>query len=404
MAMDAEAALPLVQRTAPPLWRAALAGLCALLIGIGLSRFAYPPLIPALIEAHWFNAGEAGYLGATNLAGYLIGAGVTRRMAERCAATALIKGAMIVATASFVACAFPLGFAWYFLWRLVSGVVGGVLMVLAAPTILAATPPARRGRVGGVIFTGVGIGIALAGTLVPWLVRFGLTPAWLALGAASALLTLVAWSGFRSRQTATPAAAGPHTRQSARLTTPILLLMVAYAFYGVGFVPHTVFWVDYIARGLGEGLRVGGSYWVVLGIGAACGPVMSGLLAERIGFSASLRLGLVVMALGVALPLVSSHPLALAASSLAVGALGTGITSLASGRVGELVPSAQQHQVWAWVTIAFSVVYAGMGYVMSFLFEQTHSYHLLFAVGAVALLLGAFIDLASLHRKGAASS
>ena len=31
-------------------WRAVLAGLCATLVGIGLARFAYTPLIPALIE------------------------------------------------------------------------------------------------------------------------------------------------------------------------------------------------------------------------------------------------------------------------------------------------------------------------------------------------------------------
>ncbi len=30
-------------------WRATLAGLCATLVGIGLARFAYTPLLPALI-------------------------------------------------------------------------------------------------------------------------------------------------------------------------------------------------------------------------------------------------------------------------------------------------------------------------------------------------------------------
>ena len=34
-----------------PVWLAAVAGLCASLVGLGLARFAYTPLIPALIEA-----------------------------------------------------------------------------------------------------------------------------------------------------------------------------------------------------------------------------------------------------------------------------------------------------------------------------------------------------------------
>ena len=51
--------------------RATLAGLGASFVGIGLARFAYTPLIPALIAAHWFAPSAAVYLGAANLAGYL---------------------------------------------------------------------------------------------------------------------------------------------------------------------------------------------------------------------------------------------------------------------------------------------------------------------------------------------
>src|SRR5690348_18499330 len=61
---------------------AAIAGMSALLLGISLSRFAFTPLIPALVQAGWFTAAQAGYLGATNLAGYLIGAAIARRAAR----------------------------------------------------------------------------------------------------------------------------------------------------------------------------------------------------------------------------------------------------------------------------------------------------------------------------------
>ena len=54
--------------------RAMLAGLCASLVGIGLARFAYTPLIPVLVTEQWFDPAQAAYLGAANLAGYLAGA------------------------------------------------------------------------------------------------------------------------------------------------------------------------------------------------------------------------------------------------------------------------------------------------------------------------------------------
>ena len=63
--------------------RITAAGLCAALVGIGLGRFAYTPLIPALIEAEWFSAFDVVYLGAANLAGYLAGALAARPASAR---------------------------------------------------------------------------------------------------------------------------------------------------------------------------------------------------------------------------------------------------------------------------------------------------------------------------------
>lgn len=64
-------------------WRAALSGCCASLVGIGLARFAYTPLLPAIVDAHWFASSDAAYLAAANLVGYLAGALLARPMAKQ---------------------------------------------------------------------------------------------------------------------------------------------------------------------------------------------------------------------------------------------------------------------------------------------------------------------------------
>lgn len=377
--------------------RAALAGLTVLLVGIGIARFGYPPLIPALILAGWFDAAQAGYLGATNLAGYLVGAALAPRLALRFSATGLIRTALVAATLSLFACALPLGFAWYFAWRLISGIAGAVLMVLASPKVVAFAPVGRRGRVAGIVFVGVGFGIVLSGTLVPWLAHFGVPHAWLAFGIASAGLTASAWNGLPSsgeRAHAAPDASAASARRprGAEVTLPIVMLCVTYGGYGVGFVPHTVFWVDYIARHLGHGLVVGGGYWVLFGIAACGGPLLTGWCADRMGFARSYRYSLLANAAFVGLPLLSASSWALAVSSVGVGGLATAISSLALGRVAELVPLEQQRQVWGWMTIVFSVFYAGSGYLLSFLFARTGSYPLLFEFGAAALVAAFFLD------------
>src|SRR6185503_17984353 len=137
-------------------WQAAIAGLSASLVGIGLARFAYTPLIPPLIEAGWFPTSQVVYLGAANLAGYLAGALLARPMAAHLAPAVVLRIMMLVASAAFFACAVPLSIPWFFAWRFASGLAGGVIMVLAAPTILPHVTAARRGLVAGLIFTGVG--------------------------------------------------------------------------------------------------------------------------------------------------------------------------------------------------------------------------------------------------------
>ncbi|MEI6162374.1 MAG: YbfB/YjiJ family MFS transporter, partial [Roseococcus sp.] len=49
----------------------ALSGAAATCVGIGLARFAFVPLFPALFTAGWVTGAQAGLLGAAALAGYV---------------------------------------------------------------------------------------------------------------------------------------------------------------------------------------------------------------------------------------------------------------------------------------------------------------------------------------------
>jgi hypothetical protein len=50
---------PLSCRRHVPVWRGVVCAFCASLIGIGLARFAYSPLLPAIVGAHWFEPATA---------------------------------------------------------------------------------------------------------------------------------------------------------------------------------------------------------------------------------------------------------------------------------------------------------------------------------------------------------
>lgn len=376
-------------------WRAILAGACASLVGIGLSRFAYTPLLPAIIDAHWFTASAAAYLGAANLAGYLAGALLARPLAARLPAAALLRGLMLLATAAFFASAAPVSLGWFFTWRLLSGICGGALMVLAAPTVLPHVPHRRRGIASGAIFAGVGLGIAASGTLVPLLLRGGLAETWFGLGILSFFLTVVAWAGWPAEGTAPPAPhAAPHEHRHAPYR--LRALYAEYALNAAGLVPHMLFLVDFVARGLGQGLEVGAQYWVLFGLGAIVGPVLSGHLADRIGFGSALRLAFVIQAVAVLIPALGSGSAGLIVSSLVVGAFTPGIVPLVLGRIHELLPHdpAAQKAAWSKATTAFALLQAAAAYGLTWVLTATGGdYALLFVGGSAALLLALAIDI-----------
>ena len=377
-------------------WRAVSAGLCANMVGVGLARFAYPPLIPALIAAHWFAPSAAAYLGAANLAGYLAGALLARPIALRAGSATGLRAMMTVATAAFFACALPLSLGWFFVWRFASGVSGGVLMALAAPAVLSRVPPSLRGLAGGAIFTGVGLGIAASGTVVPPLVHAGLPAAWLGLGAVALVLTAASWSGWPRGLQRMPRSERPVPRRRG-----LVALYVEYGLNAAGLVPHMVFLVDFVARGLGQGLASGAQYWVLFGVGAVIGPLANGRLADRIGFASALRLALIVQAACVALLAASAEPWSLTLSSFVIGAMVPGVVPLVLGRTHELLPddADQQLNAWGLCTIAFALGQAPAAYGFSFVFAQMDGgYRLLYALGATALGLALIINFAAAER------
>ena len=381
-------------RKEPSAWRSTLSGASASLIGIGLARFSYTPLLPAIIAAHWFAASSAAYLGAANLGGYLAGALLAGPAAKRLPASAIIRCMMLLAVAAFFACAWPVTFVWFFAWRFASGVSGGALMVLAAPTILPHIAPSRRGLASGAIFMGVGLGIAVSGTLVPLLLRQGLAQTWIGLGALALALTLVAWGGWPAQ--AASDAARHNVASQALPTMRLRALYLEYGLNAVGLVPHMIFLVDFVARGLGQGLQVGAEYWVLFGLGAVVGPLLTGHLADRTGFGPALRLAYLVEAISVLLPLLGLGTPGLIISSLVVGAFTPGIVPLALGRVHELLahhPAAHK-SAWSKATTSFAVLQALAAYGLSFLFVQSGGdYQLLFMLGGAALTVSLAVDL-----------
>jgi len=388
---------------------ALLVGIMSTMVGVGLARFAYTPLLPELISQNWFSASQAVYLGAANLLGYFLGAIAAHQISERVHLRLLMNVSFFAVVASFIGCALPLGIESFFTWRLIAGVAGAILMVVGPASVIALIPVDRRASVGTLMFTGIGIGALLSATIIPLLVQTSLVMTWVVL----AVMTLAsAWVNDISLSKLAYAdnANGAHLEtkkdedkdSSTGFNRIVLLVLIAYGFDALGFIPHTIFWADFLAREQELGTYVASLQWGLFGLGAMCGPFIARYGASNFGWSKTLNAAFLAKAAAIILPVLfiqntSFEILKYTVSSFIVGAMVPGIVSLTSGRIAELVGPKHHKKYWGWATAIFALAQAVSGYAMSGLYGYFESYYWLFFIASALMSIGLVLSLLSAH-------
>lgn len=382
--------------------RVALGGAGGMLCGMGLGRFSYTAMVPPLVEAGALTAVEAGRVGMANLVVFLVGATLSVPLARRWPGPAVPSAGVLLCLAALVLSAVPGGFWWLATWRGLAGFGTGLVMVLSLALIGATAPAAERATAAGYVFAGVGLGILSSGVLVPALVAAGgLEGAWLAIAAVGALATAVAIWGWRGAPRAALAAAAPteHGPPPSALARPGLgRLLMAHVLFGLAIVPHTLYWVDHVARGLALGQATGGLHWSMAGAFAFLGPLIVAALARRIGTAAALVLAFVVIGAGIAAPAVWSAAPVLVASSVLFGAQ-PGLSSLMAARARDLADPAEAADVMRAMILASASGGAMGGAAVPALLAATGSRELLFAGGGGALVVAAALVMSGRARR-----
>jgi predicted MFS family arabinose efflux permease len=300
-----------------------------------------------------------------------------------------LRLSMLTAIAGFALCAVNGGFFWFLPWRVLAGFTGGVLMVLAGPSVQAVVPSTLRNLASGAVIAGVGLGIIVSALLVPAILPFGLSSAWLALAAAAALLTAVSWSIWPDVPAPPPAPLrGPPLPDGG------VMMLTTYGFAGFAGTAHMVFWPDFVARGLALGTEAGGLAWLGYGVAAALGGVVFTRLADRAGAGRALALAMIAPAGSLVLPLIWTGPLALLASTVGAGMTVLGITALGLVRSRELGGEAGP-RLWRLATAIWGVTTAAAGFLLSWLLAMTGSHLPMFVAGLAAAMIGLLLAVRS---------
>src|SRR5690349_3686717 len=215
----------------------ALSGTAALAVAMGIGRFAFTPILPMMQAEHGLSLVDAGRLASANYFGYLAGALWAVRPAPPRLA---ILAALVSIALSTLAMGFAHNLAAWLALRFLAGVASAWALVHVSSWCLARLATLHRARFNGLLYAGVGLGVAAAGVICLALMNVAATAeqAWLVLGALSIAVTAALWP-LLGVDAAVPARSP--TEQRFRWSLDGALLVACYGAFGFGYIIPATF-------------------------------------------------------------------------------------------------------------------------------------------------------------------
>ncbi|MEN4828749.1 MFS transporter [Pseudomonas sp. P39-UII1] len=252
-----------------------LASAVALMMAMGIGRFALTPQLPQLIAEGQFDLTAAGLVAAANYLGYFLGAADAMFARKPAQVRLRLQGGLWLCVVLTLASWAAQGFWSHLLLRFGTGVASAWVLVMITSLSQQVANAHNRQRLGALVFAGPGLGIALTGLLAlgAHLLGLGSAALWLvyAVAALVMLLAVRPWLP-RAMEPALPANVVP----GATRRVGIGRLALVYALYGVGYILPATF-LSQMANHQFQGNWMADLFWPGFGVAAALGVVLVSL-------------------------------------------------------------------------------------------------------------------------------
>ncbi|GAA5560770.1 hypothetical protein Asch03_01411 [Acinetobacter schindleri] len=367
------------------LYRMSLLVFLATCLGIGIFRFSYTALMPIIIVQYGWTHDFASFLGSANLLGYLLGALLALFSIKEKSIPILIVSSAVVGSLSLLCCAFiHMPLVWFMFWRTISGIAGGLLMILAPSFAMKNIAMSQRLKVNFLGFSGIGVGVLSATIIIPLLKNMPVQYVWSIFAALSIFGSLIL-SQLLKHQPQQSVQTTSQTPQSIKHSRLGLVIIIAYMCSAFAYIPHSLFWMDYLSGTLHFPLQQRNLFWVLYGIGSCIGAFVAYCLSRFTGYLQAIKWLYGIYCIAVALPFFSHAISLLALSSFLTGLLTPATVFISSYSLLQIYEQRYQ-KLWSLATIGFASTQLLGGVVISTLHHLHWSYAHLFLMSGIVLL------------------
>ncbi|MGR5984205.1 YbfB/YjiJ family MFS transporter [Bacillus cytotoxicus] len=366
-------------------WKMILSGIFALVAVMGISRFAYTPIISFMEKQAHVEEDLAGYLASSNYLGYLLGAFfiglITIKNREK-----VLHHCLFFNVLSTLCMGVPSQIYFWFPLRFIGGFTSAIVFVLASSIVLDYLFHRNKVVLSGMIYSGVGIGIIFAGVFAPLFNSFwNWQGAWLGLGLISFSLAIFVWKWLKEDT--------KHTEQKSKVPSIhtnhrknyLFWLILAYGFEGFGYIITGTFLVMIVER-MTHSLFYASWSWIIVGIAVIPSSYLWSSLAQKYGTTRTLTFAYILQMISILSPLLLPNVLGSFLSALFLGGTFVGITILTTTEAKRIQPN-ESNKIIGYTTGVYGIGQIIGPILTGVIAKQTDSFFFPLLIAALTLFI-----------------
>ncbi len=316
-----------------------IAGICSLVLTLGIARFAYTPLLQVMQDAKVLNDAIGGWLATFNYMGYMAGTLIAASISDLNLKDRLYRAGLVIAVVTTIAMAWTDNWIIWAIMRFLAGLSAAAGLLLGSGLILNWLIRHGHKIELGVHFGGVGLGIAVTAVAVELMLpRFSWEEQWEVFALLAFIIALPAWFWLPRPDGQAVTKTGEQLQDTPPSKLWLFILSLSYFCVGVGYVIYATFLVV-IANNQPALQGYGNWAWLLVGIMTIPSCVMWDRISRHTGELQALLLAYSFMTVSLLIMAFDASLTMLIISAIIYGGTMMGIVSMMLTLVGKLYPT-----------------------------------------------------------------
>ena len=374
---------------------------------LGLARFGYTMVLPAMQAGLGFSNTQAGGLATANLVGYLALSVIGGALAARYGPRVVITAGLSVASAGMLLTGLSDSFADAAVWRAVTGIGSGASNVPAIGLLAAWFAQRRRGLAAGIGVTGSSFALIVLGLYVPHVLdgfgSNGWRMCWFLFAGTTLAVALFAYTVLRNRpadlglrplgapmDSSTAAVLAKEVNWSSVYRSGIVWhLGMIYVAFGFSYIIYMTFFTKYLITEGGYTQGAAGHLFMIMGwFSLLCGLIW-GSVSDRLGRKTALVVVYIIQAFAFSLFALWPSPPGFFFSAVLFGLSAWSIPAIMAATCGDLLGSRLAPAGLGFITLFFGIGQASGPGVAGLIADASHTLSPALLLASGVALLGA---------------